>query len=398
VILTHICNLISTRHHSRCYDTEKKIYGTLSKIDTTCGAVEVLFDGVFETSRSSPDNLVGVGLSYDLESDSISYDLESDSISYDLESDSISYDLESDSISCSSSVSGNSVITQPDAEVVTPSPSAAKPSAPYYDEDDYSDKKPAAKPSAPNVIHILDSDDDDDDYWDKKPAAKPSSASARARAKRVLVSSAESSCASSSARARAKRVLVSSAESSCASSLGANNPAYETAKTTLLKMRDHGQDEVEEALHAVGAPWGVQAACNHIQKMKKKRRTDPGQVKLGMKVRKVCAERIRLDLFVLHVHINICSSSPFLSGCPVVVQLFSGAYYNGVVSRDAEWMDDKRVWSWKVIYEDGDEEDMEFHELHEYSEDRPTRALPPCLGRKLNCLELFSGKSFCRYW
>jgi hypothetical protein len=280
--------------------------------------VDVLFDGDFETTRSSPDNLVGIGsennssLSFaKLDSFSSLSDLQNDedfmiTAGSDLEDTKQSDDLESDSISCSS------VITQPDVKVVTPSPPVYCIPDSSDEEDDHSDKKPAAKPSAPYVYCIADSSDDDDYHWDKKPAAKPS------RVKRVLVDisdddedddsnkkpAAKASRVKLPSRddysdkkpaakpSRFKRVPVSSADSSssCASSaVSANNPVYETAKKTLCKMRNHRSDEVEEALNAVGAPWGVQAACDYIQK-KKKKWTDPGQVQWGMKVRKVCTE------------------------------------------------------------------------------------------------------------
>jgi hypothetical protein len=73
---------------------------------------------------------------------------------------------------------------------------------------------------------------------------------------------------------------------------------------------------------------------------------------------------------------------------------FNGKLYKGIVTDSPPHPsinnEGKAVWVWRVEYpEDEDMEDMEEKELLKYK--YPRRVSPPCLGRSLQMLELFSG-------
>lgn len=70
---------------------------------------------------------------------------------------------------------------------------------------------------------------------------------------------------------------------------------------------------------------------------------------------------------------------------------FDGTVYKGIVVAEEEVIKNgKRVMVWIVVYEDGDQEDLEIDELMRYRYPKPDMA--KCRGRPMQALELFCGK------
>ena len=131
--------------------------------------------------------------------------------------------------------------------------------------------------------------------------------------------------------------------------------AFQTALTALLHMSIR-VDRAKRALREVGPPYSIQEAVHKIQNEQGNR--GRFQVTIGMKIRKP----------------------------------FNGQYYNGTVQKKIRGKvlneDDTLVRMWKIQYEDGDIEDMEWEEIIKFADSPPRE----CLGRKMGCLELFCGK------
>lgn len=139
---------------------------------------------------------------------------------------------------------------------------------------------------------------------------------------------------------------------------------YDKARRSLLQFPGVTEEEAMLALDHVGPPFGLQAAMNHIQRL----RDLPDQYKnvkkfsphIGMKVRKYAG----------------------------------GAQYVGEVTSAGRMMElpdmAGKIRMWEVTYEDGEMDDLDWYQLLQARADRPNRS-HPCRGRQLNCLEIFSG-------
>ena len=132
----------------------------------------------------------------------------------------------------------------------------------------------------------------------------------------------------------------------------------ERAKQALSALSVPPED-AEAALQGVGAPYDrLQTAMLEIEKNRAGDDDELFQVFVGMEIRKS----------------------------------FDGTEYKGVMTREIEGgvlKKGKQVRAWKVEYNDGDEEDMEEHELLRYR--HPRVMMQPCRGRQMQFLELFCG-------
>jgi len=209
---------------------------------------------------------------------------------------------------------------------------------------------------------------------------------------------------------------------------------------------------LDAALDAVGRPWGLQNVVERLQKIlaeKEKRkllekedpdsqsdepleteRTDEESfcVTIGMEIRKtfenilyagnvkyeVKDEVVRdgkavkvwrvqytdgdgedLEKHELYLYrFPKPESEPFRVTIGMAIsKSFGGKKHAGKVVEEIEELvikDGKLVKVWRVEYTDEDTEDLERHELYQYRFPKPE--FPPSLGRKLQCLELFSGQ------
>ena len=141
---------------------------------------------------------------------------------------------------------------------------------------------------------------------------------------------------------------------------------FEVAKKALSEL-SYTPQEINAALRKIGPPYKrLQIAALNIQQMREKKAAaqrrgvvEPFEVEIGMEIRRP----------------------------------FDGTLFSGEVIFEVEeetFKDGKPVRVWKVKYEDGDTEDLEYDELLRFR--YPPPVLAPCRGRAMQCLELFCGR------
>lgn len=142
-----------------------------------------------------------------------------------------------------------------------------------------------------------------------------------------------------------------------------NAEKFEAAKNVLGNL-EYSPKEVEAALHAIGPPYtNLQTAALQIQRQR----------------------RLNQNSSVFEVEIGMTFRKPF-----------DGTEYEGVVlskvNEKVKKGDGRAVNVWKVVYSDGDEEELDYDELLRFRYPRPEVA--SCLGRPMQGLELFCGEYY----
>jgi len=143
---------------------------------------------------------------------------------------------------------------------------------------------------------------------------------------------------------------------------------FEAAKMALSNL-SYSTEEVENVLRDIGPPYtSLQTAALKIQQKQNKG-----------------ASEDQLELF--EVQIGMIIRKPF-----------DGTIYEGVVLCEVEEEVKKAgvtVKVWRVVFEDGDEEDLEYDELLRFRDPLPD--ISKCRGRAMQCLELFCVRPSCLY-
>ena len=141
---------------------------------------------------------------------------------------------------------------------------------------------------------------------------------------------------------------------------------YEGAFNAFSKMPGLEEDEVKEALEAVGYPYGSQAVMQEISirrmagKSNDQERQAESEVQIGMIVRKQFDDGIFFGRVTKEVEESVCSG----------------------------YGEPKKAW--QGLYFDGDTEEMNEEELKHFSFEAP-KTIASCRGRKFQMLELFCG-------
>lgn len=150
----------------------------------------------------------------------------------------------------------------------------------------------------------------------------------------------------------------------------------ELVKRSLLAglPGSYSPEQIDSALDAVGAPFGQNEIMAYLRSIVPKTTTvwwkEPKhfRVEIGMAIRRIHQDNKK----------------------PV---------FGTVVEKVQEKVENNElelVQVWKVVYPDGDCEELEEKQLRRYRYPAPIR--PPCLGRDLHCLELFGGTSACGFF
>ena len=161
-------------------------------------------------------------------------------------------------------------------------------------------------------------------------------------------------------------------------SIKTDDPKYIEAKQSLCAFSTFTEKEVTAALAKVGPPYDrLQLITKEIHKTRneKEKGEDDFAATDG------CKNKFKAEI-----------------GLRIRQRFDDGKNYMGTVTRNAEWVDfhgqnqdnpSDKVKVWQVTYDDGDVEDMTWHELFKFRADRPRDDTHPrSRGRKLNCLEI----------
>jgi hypothetical protein len=145
----------------------------------------------------------------------------------------------------------------------------------------------------------------------------------------------------------------------------ANYNNYDDVLHDLVSLIGITHDEAKAALAQMTPPYGMNKAVQLIHQAKKNPRN---------------YRQVTRSKFHPHAGMRVRKN-------------FAGNQYHGTVASNGETMttdEGKEIMRWRVEWDDGDYEDMDFDELLESQADRPIRP-HPVRGRQLNCLEIFSG-------
>lgn len=139
---------------------------------------------------------------------------------------------------------------------------------------------------------------------------------------------------------------------------------FKTAKTSLLFMPGISEEEAQEALQAVGHPYGLNSAMAYIREKRGKTDTYTNRAK-------------------------------FMPHAGMGVRVGDGrTQCLGQVTSEGRMkeIDGGKLRMWEVTYEDGEKEELDWRQLFEARADRPRRTTQNLSGRPLECLEIFSGR------